>query len=147
MAEFSKLETEIIDAVGAAPDEAALEAVRVAALGRNGSITALLKTLGGMTPEERKAQGPAINGLKDRATQALNARRDALSSWPQSFNHADFAWVTPPVLNPYTRIAVEMCAASGVLRAVGYELERDSPLPQPVTHVRELAASVANVPA
>jgi hypothetical protein len=55
--------------------------------------------------------------------------------------------VTPPVLNPYTRIAVEMCAASGVLRAVGYELEHDSPLPQPVTHVCELAASVANVPA
>jgi hypothetical protein len=32
--------------------------------------------------------------------------------------------VTPPVLNPYTRIAVEMCAASGALRAVGYELEQ-----------------------
>ena len=76
-----------------------------------------------------------------------NARRQALSSWPQSFKHANFAWVTPPVLNPYTRIAVEMCAASGVLRAVGYELEHDSPLPQPVTHVCELAASVANVPA
>jgi hypothetical protein len=76
-----------------------------------------------------------------------NARREALSSWPQSFKHADFAWVTPPVLNPYTRIAVEMCAASGVLRAVGYELEHGSPLPQPVTHVCELAASVANVPA
>jgi hypothetical protein len=81
------------------------------------------------------------------AAASSNARRQALSSWPQSFKHADFAWVSPPVLNPYTRIAVEMCAASGVLRAVGYELEHDSPLPQPVTHVCELAASVANVPA
>ncbi len=76
-----------------------------------------------------------------------SARREALSSWPQAFAHADFAWVTPPVLNPYTRIAVEMCAASGALRAVGYELEQGSALPQPVTHVCELAPSVANVPA
>jgi hypothetical protein len=42
---------------------------------------------------------------------------------------------------------VEMCAASGALRAVGYELEQGSALPQPVTHVCELAPSVANVPA
>ena len=62
----------------AAADEAALEAVRVAALGKNGSITALLKTLGTMSPEERKTQGPLINGLKDRVNAALAARRDAL---------------------------------------------------------------------
>jgi hypothetical protein len=37
--------------------------------------------------------------------------------------HADFAWVTPPVLNPYTRLAVEMCAVSGTVRVVGYEVE------------------------
>ena len=45
---------------------------------RSGSVTALLKTLGGMTPDERKVQGPAINGLKDRVNAALNARREAL---------------------------------------------------------------------
>jgi hypothetical protein len=81
------------------------------------------------------------------AAASSSARREALSAWPQSFEHADFAWVTPPVLNPYTRIAVEMCAASGVLRAVGYELEQDNTLPQAATHVCELAAAVANVPA
>ena len=36
------------------------------------------KTLGGMTPDERKAQGPLINGLKDRVTAAIAARREAL---------------------------------------------------------------------
>ena len=63
------------------------------------------------------------------------------------FGHADFAWVTPPVLNPFTRIAVEMCAASGTVRVVGYEVDEASALPQPVTHVCELAASPAGVPA
>ena len=54
----------------------ALEAARVAALGKSGSVTALLKTLGTLTPDERKTQGPLINGLKDRVNAALAARRD-----------------------------------------------------------------------
>ena len=52
--------------------------MRVAALGKSGSVSALLKTLGAMTPDERKAQGPLINGLKDRVNAALAARREAL---------------------------------------------------------------------
>ena len=43
---------------------------------RTGTVTALLKTLGGLSPDERKVQGPAINGLKDRVNAALNARRE-----------------------------------------------------------------------
>ena len=78
MTDIAQLEQEITQAIAAAADEAALEAVRVAALGKSGSISALLKTLGAMTPDERKVQGPAINGLKDRVTAALNARREAL---------------------------------------------------------------------
>jgi len=80
MSDIAQLEQELLAAAAAAADEAALETVRVAALGRNGSITALLKTLGGMTPDERKVRGPAINGLKDSVTAALGARRDALKS-------------------------------------------------------------------
>src|ERR1051326_6331381 len=73
---IATLETEISAAIKAAPDEAALEAVRVGALGKSGSVTALLKSLGGLSPDERKVQGPAINGLKDRVNAALNARKD-----------------------------------------------------------------------
>src|ERR1051325_10345490 len=76
MTDIATLETEISAAIAAAPDEAALEAVRVSALGKSGSVTALLKTLGGLSPDERKVQGPAINGLKDRVNAALNARKD-----------------------------------------------------------------------
>jgi phenylalanyl-tRNA synthetase alpha chain len=78
MSDIARLEQETLSAVAAAPDEAAIEAVRVAALGKSGAITALLKTLGGMTPEERKEQGAAINGLKDRVTAAIAARKEAL---------------------------------------------------------------------
>jgi hypothetical protein len=70
------------------------------------------------------------------------ARREALASWPQSFARANFAWVTPPVLNPFTRLAVEMCAANGTLRVVGYELEKGDTLPRPATEVGVLAEPV-----
>ncbi len=78
MTDTAQLEQQILGDIAAAGDEAALEAVRVAALGKNGSLTALLKTLGAMSPEERKVQGPLINGLKDRVNGALNARRETL---------------------------------------------------------------------
>jgi phenylalanyl-tRNA synthetase alpha chain len=77
MPDTAQLESEILSAVAAAGDEAALETVRVAALGKSGSVTALLKTLGTLTPEERKTQGPLVNGLKDRVNAALAGRRDA----------------------------------------------------------------------
>src|ERR1700733_2100056 len=77
MTDTAQLEHQILADVAAAGDEAALEAVRVAALGKNGSITALLKTLGTLPPEERKSRGPLINGLKDRVNAALLARREA----------------------------------------------------------------------
>ena len=78
MADPITLEREILAAIDGAADEAALEAVRVAALGKKGSVSELLKTLGAMTPDERKQQGPLINGLKERATEAIAARRRVL---------------------------------------------------------------------
>jgi len=77
MSEIAQLEQQILSDIAAANDETALEAVRVAALGKNGSITALLKTLGALPPEERKSRGPLLNGLKDRVNVALSARREA----------------------------------------------------------------------
>ena len=68
MSDLSSLEQKTVADIAAASDEAALEAVRVAVLGKSGTVSALLKTLGGMTPEQRKEQGPLINGLRDRVT-------------------------------------------------------------------------------
>jgi phenylalanyl-tRNA synthetase alpha chain len=80
MTDLGQLETETVAAMAAASDEAALEAVRVAALGKKGSVSELLKTLGSMSPEERKEKGPLINGLKDRLNAALAARREELKA-------------------------------------------------------------------
>ncbi|MDR3496038.1 MAG: phenylalanine--tRNA ligase subunit alpha [Ancalomicrobiaceae bacterium] len=78
MTDIAALETEILAQIAGVADEAALEAVRVAALGKKGSVSEQLKLLGGMSPEERKSFGPAINGLKDKIGEALGARREAL---------------------------------------------------------------------
>jgi phenylalanyl-tRNA synthetase alpha chain len=61
-----------------ASDLTALEAARVAALGKQGEISALLKTLGAMTPEQRQSEGPKIHALREAVTEALAARKAAL---------------------------------------------------------------------
>src|ERR1700738_2277870 len=60
MKDPSVLENELLSEIAAAKDEAAVEAIRIAALGRSGSVSALLKTLGAMTPEQRRAPGPLV---------------------------------------------------------------------------------------
>jgi phenylalanyl-tRNA synthetase alpha chain len=79
MSDLEQLEATIKAAAAAAEDEAALEAVRVSALGKKGSVSELLKTLGGMSPEERREQGPRINGLRDRVAEVIAARKTALA--------------------------------------------------------------------
>jgi phenylalanyl-tRNA synthetase alpha chain len=61
-------------AIAAAENEAALDAVRVSALGKKGSVSALLATLGAMAPDDRKSAGPAINGLKNEIAALIEAR-------------------------------------------------------------------------
>src|SRR5438552_9054285 len=80
MSDLATLEQTILRDIDAAGDRAALEAVRVAALGKKGSISALLATLGKMSPDERKSEGAKINLAKDKVTEALAARRDILKS-------------------------------------------------------------------
>src|SRR3954452_18599270 len=80
MSDLTQLEQEILGGIAAAGDEAALDAVRIAALGKSGSVSALLKTLGGMSPDERKTRGAAINQLKDKVAAAIAERKNALKS-------------------------------------------------------------------
>jgi phenylalanyl-tRNA synthetase alpha chain len=80
MIDLPTLQAETLAAVAGAADEAALEVVRVAALGKKGAVSALLATLGKMSPDERRIQGAAINTLKDQVSEALAARRAVLKS-------------------------------------------------------------------
>ncbi len=65
-------------AVAEANDIATLETIRVEFLGKKGSITELLKSLGAMEPEQRKLAGAEINDLKQKVQDVLNDKRDAL---------------------------------------------------------------------
>ena len=78
MTDITALQSEILGQVSSAADEAQLEAVRVAALGKKGSVSALLATMGGLLPDERKIKGPQFNGLKDAVTEAIVARKAQL---------------------------------------------------------------------
>lgn len=73
------------------------------------------------------------------AASYSRARREALKAWPDPLSASDFGWVREPVLNPYTRLAVAMCPASGLLRVVGYDHVGDALLPVPVTQMQEVA--------
>jgi phenylalanyl-tRNA synthetase alpha chain len=74
--DLDRMSGELLARIEAAPDLAAVEAERVALLGRQGAITQLLKTLGAMTAAQRQLEGPRIHGLRERVTDAL-ARRKA----------------------------------------------------------------------
>jgi phenylalanyl-tRNA synthetase alpha chain len=138
MSDIAQLEQKTLADVAAAGDDASLEAVRVAALGKSGSVTALLKTLGSMSPEERKTQGAAINGLKDRVSATLPVRRDALKGAAlEARLNTESIDVTLPVreapaeigrVHPITQVVDELTAIfadMGFAIAEGPDIETD----------------------
>jgi phenylalanyl-tRNA synthetase alpha chain len=80
MTDLETLEADLLAQVEGAGDLAGLDAVRVAALGKQGALSGLLKSLGSMTPDERREQGGRINSLRDRVQAALSDRRAALEA-------------------------------------------------------------------
>jgi phenylalanyl-tRNA synthetase alpha chain len=75
MEDLAQVRSELIEQVATAGDLAALEGIRVAALGKKGRITGLMKTLGGLEPEARKAAGQALNAAKEAVAEAIEARK------------------------------------------------------------------------
>ncbi|MBA3050111.1 MAG: phenylalanine--tRNA ligase subunit alpha, partial [Brevundimonas sp.] len=80
MTDLAQLELDLINAIGGAETAAAVEELRVAALGKSGSISGLLKGMGSLSPDEHREQGPMINGLRDRVSSALAARKAELEA-------------------------------------------------------------------
>jgi phenylalanyl-tRNA synthetase alpha chain len=138
MTDLAQLENEILADIAGAADDAALEVVRVAALGKNGTVTALLKTLGALPPEQRKSQGPLINGMKDRVNTALAERREAFKAAAlEARLNTESVDVTLPVreapaeigrVHPITQVIDELTAIfadMGFAVAEGPDIETD----------------------
>jgi phenylalanyl-tRNA synthetase alpha chain len=78
--DVDRLQDELLAEVDAAADLTALEQLRVAALGRKGTITNLTKSLGQLEPEARREAGQRYNQLKETVSSALARRRAALEA-------------------------------------------------------------------
>jgi phenylalanyl-tRNA synthetase alpha chain len=73
------LKAKYLGLIADAADEAALEDLRVQAVGKKGEISLKMRELGKMSPEERQVAGPALNALKDEINSALSAKKAALA--------------------------------------------------------------------
>ena len=80
MQDLDHLRAEALAQIAAAATLDQLEAARVAALGKKGTISGLMKTLGGMGPDERKAAGAAMNAVRDEVATALDAAKALLDA-------------------------------------------------------------------
>ena len=136
MSDIETLQTDLMAAIGSADTLEALEAVRVSALGKQGSVSALLKTMGGMSPEERQTQGPIINGLRESITTALTAKKADLETAELNRRLAtervDMTLPAPDVprgtIHPVSQVMDELAeifADMGFAVAEGPEIEDD----------------------
>ena len=125
MSDLQTLENEILGQIAGAGDEAGLENVRVSALGKKGSVSALLATLGKMAPDERKTAGAAINALKDRVSEALAARKTILKGAALE-----------------ARLATETLDVTLPVRAGGPDTGRIHPISQVMDELTEIFADM-----
>jgi phenylalanyl-tRNA synthetase alpha chain len=136
MTDLSQLEIDLLGRAAAAGDVAALEALRVEALGKSGRVSELLKGLGRMSPDERREQGPMINGLRDAVAAAIAARKAALEALELdaklAAEHVDLSLPAPPErrgrVHPTMQVLDEMIAIfaeMGFALAEGPDIEDD----------------------
>ncbi|MGH6864142.1 MAG: phenylalanine--tRNA ligase subunit alpha, partial [Methylocella sp.] len=138
MPDLKTLQAQILGQIAAAQVEASLEAARVGALGKKGTVSVLLAGLGKIAPIERKERGAAINALKDKVTEALAARRAVLKEAAlEARLKAEIADVTLPVaphgiaagrIHPVSQVMDELAvifAGMGFAVAEGPDIETD----------------------
>jgi phenylalanyl-tRNA synthetase alpha chain len=132
------LASKLLAEIEAASDLNGIEAVRVSALGKKGAVSELMKQLGGMPPEARKAFGASVNLLKDKVAAALEARKVVLEQAElQRRLERETADITLPVrpdpssegrIHPVSRVQEELSAIFGRMGfavAEGPDIETD----------------------
>ena len=136
MTDVNRLRTESLAAVTGCGSSAALEEQRVALLGKKGSLTEALKTLGAAAPETRKTLGAELNKLKNEITEAIDAKKAALASAELNARLAsektDITLPAQPVpqgrIHPVTQVIEEITAIfadMGFAVAHGPDIEDD----------------------
>jgi phenylalanyl-tRNA synthetase alpha chain len=138
MSDLDQLKSSILAEIATASDEAAIENVRVNALGKKGSISELLKTLGSMSADERQTRGAAINQLKTEITDQIATAKSSLRNKAINERLArETVDVTLPVrsspaergrIHPITQIIDEITAIFGDMGfsiAEGPDIETD----------------------
>ena len=136
MQNLETTERNALSSIDAAIDEAALEAVRVELLGKKGSISELLKTLGALSPDERKTFGAQVNAMRDRVSSRLAERKSALGDMALEAKLAseriDVTLSARPELagriHPVTQVldeAIAIFAEMGFAIAEGPDIETD----------------------
>ncbi len=127
MSDIAGLEAEIVAKIDAAATQTALEEVRIAALGKKGAVSERMKTLGKMSPDERKEMGPALNGLKARISEAIEIKKTALENEALDARLAseklDMTLPTAPAprgtIHPVSQVMEEI---SAIFSAMGFDV-------------------------
>ena len=130
------LKSKYLDLIASAADEAAIEELRVQAVGKKGEISLKMRELGKMTPEERQVAGPALNALKDEINSALVAKKAALADVALDARlHDEWLDVTLPsrkdrvgTIHPISQVTEEVTAIfadMGFAVAEGPQIESD----------------------
>lgn len=122
------LRAKLDSALASVAEIAALEALKLEYLGKKGSITALMKNMGSLSPEEKKSFGKEVNELKDYATEAVAQKYEALQQL-QLQKELDaveeFDLSIPPVLDrgSYHPVTLVQRKCEEVFRTMGFTLE------------------------
>ena len=136
--DLAAIESALAAEIAAAADLAAIERVRIAALGKKGRVPELMATLGALPGDQRKAFGQAVNGLKARVSEALEGRKAELERGALTARLAsESADVTLPVrigplqdgrIHPVSQVfdeVVEIFGDMGFAVAEGPDIETD----------------------
>ncbi len=137
MTENPNLEQQILAEIAAAGDEQALEAVRIAALGKHGSITTIARMVGSLPPEERRGRGAAINTIKQKITEAIASRKEELKSRriAAELCQADFVVATHVTVIPFLDVTLPV-------REAPVEIGRVHPITQVIDELTAIFADM-----
>ena len=134
--DLDQLQADLLASIDASAGIDALESVRVHALGKQGAVTGLLKSLGAMSPEERQTTGARIHALREAVTQAIASRKASLEASALEAKLASETidmtlpvdGVVPGSVHPVSQVMDELAeifADMGFAVATGPEIEDD----------------------